>query len=49
MLLDHLGCPEAGASVMAAIERVLASGLRTPDMGGSASTADMGKAIANAV
>ena len=49
MMLDHLGCPEAGASVMAAIEKVLASGLRTPDMGGKASTTDMGKAIADAV
>jgi tartrate dehydrogenase/decarboxylase/D-malate dehydrogenase len=49
MMLDHLGCPEAGASVMAAIEKVLASGLRTPDMGGTASTTDMGQAIADAV
>ena len=49
MMLDHLGCPEAGASVMAAIETVLASGLRTPDMGGTASTVDMGKAIAATV
>jgi tartrate dehydrogenase/decarboxylase/D-malate dehydrogenase len=49
MMLDHLGCPEAGASVMAAIELVLASGLRTPDMGGKASTTDMGRAIADAV
>jgi tartrate dehydrogenase/decarboxylase/D-malate dehydrogenase len=49
MMLDHLGCPEASASVMAAIEQVLASGLRTPDMGGKASTTDMGKAIADAV
>jgi len=49
MMLDHLGCPEAGASVVAAIETVLASGLRTPDMGGQASTTDMGRAIADAV
>ncbi len=49
MMLDHLGCPEAGASVMAAIEKVLADGLRTPDMGGRASTADMGRAIAEAL
>ncbi|MBP1772363.1 MAG: tartrate dehydrogenase [Holophagaceae bacterium] len=49
MMLDHLGCPEAGASVMAAIETVLAGGLRTPDMGGKASTTEMGKAIADAV
>ncbi len=49
MMLDHLGCPEAGASVVAAIEKVLATGPRTPDMGGKASTSDMGKAIADAV
>jgi tartrate dehydrogenase/decarboxylase / D-malate dehydrogenase len=49
MMLDHLGCPEAGASVMAAIEKVLAGGLRTPDMGGTASTVEMGRAIAEAV
>ncbi len=49
MMLDHLGCPEAGASVMAAIEKVLATGPRTPDMGGTASTKEIGKAIADAV
>jgi tartrate dehydrogenase/decarboxylase/D-malate dehydrogenase len=49
MMLDHLGCPESGASIMAAIEKVLASGLRTRDMGGTASTEDMGQAIADAV
>ncbi|WP_243285876.1 tartrate dehydrogenase [Geothrix terrae] len=49
MMLDHLGCPEAAASVTAAIEKVLATGPRTPDMGGKASTSDMGKAIADAV
>ena len=48
-MLDHLGCPEAGASVMAAIEKVLATGPRTPDMGGTASTKELGQAIADAV
>ena len=46
MMLDHLGCPEAGAAVVAAIERILTGGVRTPDMGGKASTTDLGKAIA---
>jgi len=46
MMLDHLGCPEAGAAIVAAIERVLMGGVRTPDMGGTASTVDLGKAIA---
>ena len=49
MMLDHLGCPEAGASVMAAIEKVLATGPRTPDRGGTASTKELGQAIADAV
>jgi len=49
MMLDHLGCPEAAASVMAAIEHVLATGPRTPDMGGTASTTELGQAIADAV
>jgi len=49
MMLEHLGCPEAGQAVLAAIEAVLASGPRTPDMGGTASTEDVGKAIAQEV
>jgi tartrate dehydrogenase/decarboxylase / D-malate dehydrogenase len=49
MMLDHLGCPEAGAGVVAAIERVLVGGVRTPDMGGKASTTDLGKAIAGEI
>ncbi len=46
MMLDHLGCPEAGAAVVEAIERVLTGSVKTPDMGGKASTIDLGKAIA---
>ncbi|HYM59723.1 MAG TPA: tartrate dehydrogenase [Thermoanaerobaculia bacterium] len=46
MMLEHLGCPEAGASILAAIERVLVGGLRTPDMQGTARTEEMGRAIA---
>jgi tartrate dehydrogenase/decarboxylase/D-malate dehydrogenase len=49
MMLDHLGCPEAGAAVVAAIERILTGGVRTPDMGGKASTTDLGKAIAGEI
>jgi len=49
MMLDHLGCPEAAASVVAAIERVLASGVRTRDMCGRATTREMGAALAEAV
>ena len=49
MMLDHLGHPDAAAAVMRAIEIVLAEGPRTPDMGGQASTTDVGKAIAGAI
>ena len=49
MMLEHLGEPEAAASVMSAIERVLLKGPRTRDMGGAASTREVGEAIAEAV
>jgi tartrate dehydrogenase/decarboxylase/D-malate dehydrogenase len=52
MLLEHLGYPQAGAAIVRAIEAVLdpASGApRTPDIGGRASTADLGQAIAGAL
>jgi tartrate dehydrogenase/decarboxylase / D-malate dehydrogenase len=49
MMLDHLGFPEAGAAIVTAIETVLATGPRTRDIGGSASTAEIGAAIAEAV
>jgi tartrate dehydrogenase/decarboxylase/D-malate dehydrogenase len=49
MMLEHLGHPEAASRVMKAIEVVLAEGPRTPDMGGNASTVEVGKAVASAV
>jgi tartrate dehydrogenase/decarboxylase/D-malate dehydrogenase len=53
MMLEHLGHPEAAAAVMQAIEKVLEAGSRnapfTPDIGGTAKTADLGRAIAEAV
>ena len=50
MMLDHLGAKEAAASIVAAIERALASGENlTRDMGGDASTQSLGQAIAAAV
>jgi tartrate dehydrogenase/decarboxylase/D-malate dehydrogenase len=48
-MLDHLGHAEAGAAVMRGIERVLAEDPRTPDLGGKASTSELGKAIADAI
>jgi len=49
MMLEHLGQPAAAASVMRAIQKVVAEGPTTPDLGGKASTVDMGKAIAEAL
>jgi tartrate dehydrogenase/decarboxylase / D-malate dehydrogenase len=49
LMLDFLGLPEAGAAILSAIEHVLKSGPRTPDMGGVASTRDLGTAIADRV
>lgn len=47
MMLDHLGHSDAAKAVEAAIESALASPkVLTPDMGGSATTRDLGKAIA---
>jgi tartrate dehydrogenase/decarboxylase/D-malate dehydrogenase len=47
MMLDHLGHAEAATTVVAALERVLTSGkVLTPDMGGKASTEELGRAIA---
>jgi tartrate dehydrogenase/decarboxylase/D-malate dehydrogenase len=51
MMLEHLGENEAAAAIMTAIEDVLATGVDvlTPDMGGAATTASLGKAIAAAL
>lgn len=50
MMLDHLGEPEAAATIVRAIEEVLAKPeYRTRDLGGSADTAACGKAVADAI
>jgi tartrate dehydrogenase/decarboxylase / D-malate dehydrogenase len=50
MMLRHLGVPEAADAVEAAIAQVLAkSPVRTPDIGGTAGTRDLGEAIAAVV
>jgi tartrate dehydrogenase/decarboxylase/D-malate dehydrogenase len=48
MMLEHLGEAEAGAEIVSAIESVLAdpNAPRTPDLGGNANTAALGKAVA---
>lgn len=49
LMLEHLGQAEASAMVLDAIEQVLGNtnAPKTPDMGGKASTTDLGQAIAN--
>jgi tartrate dehydrogenase/decarboxylase/D-malate dehydrogenase len=48
MMLRHLGVPEAADAVETAIAEVLArSEVRTPDIGGKATTSQLGKAIAS--
>ena len=57
MMFDWLGdknddadCLAAGAAVEAAVAKIIADGeVKTPDMGGSATTEDMANAIANCV
>ena len=51
LMLEHLGHADASAAVMRAIETVLTdpSSPRTPDMGGRSNTAELGRAISEAI
>ena len=50
MLLRHLGESGAAAAVESAVDRVLGGGeVRTPDLGGSSTTAEVGAAVAAAL
>lgn len=52
MMLDFLGHSQAHAAMVSAIELVLGSGSgapKTPDLGGCGTTADLGKAITQAI
>lgn len=46
MLLDHLQQPSAAARIRRAVERTLAEGHQTPDLGGKLTTRQMGAAVA---
>jgi tartrate dehydrogenase/decarboxylase/D-malate dehydrogenase len=48
MMLDHLGLSEAARKIDASIEKLLAEEkIRTPDLGGSSSTAQVIDALLN--
>jgi tartrate dehydrogenase/decarboxylase / D-malate dehydrogenase len=49
LMLDFLGCRNAHDAIVQAIERVLSEGPRTGDLGGRATTTEMGMAIARLV
>ncbi|OGB38893.1 MAG: tartrate dehydrogenase, partial [Burkholderiales bacterium RIFCSPLOWO2_12_67_14] len=49
MMLEHLGHKDAADATVRAIETVLTQGPRTRDIGGMASTQEMGQAIADAI
>jgi tartrate dehydrogenase/decarboxylase/D-malate dehydrogenase len=51
LMLDFLGYKPAADAIVAAIERVLAAkdAPKTPDLGGRASTADLGRAVASLI
>lgn len=54
LMLDHLGqgaepYKQAAKALMTAIETVVADGPHTPDMGGNATTVEVGRAIENAI
>jgi tartrate dehydrogenase/decarboxylase/D-malate dehydrogenase len=45
LMLQHVGCAAEGARVMRALEAVCATGPRTRDLGGAATTAEVGAAV----
>ena len=46
LMLDHLGEHDAAERVMSAVEAVCRDGARTPDVGGTATTSEVGHAVA---
>jgi tartrate dehydrogenase/decarboxylase/D-malate dehydrogenase len=45
MMLDHLGQPAAAEALVSGFEAVLAAGVRTRDLGGTASTSEFTTAV----
>jgi len=48
-MLEHLGEAHAAKQLMIAVEQVCASGVLTPDVGGSASTREVTDAVIKAI
>ena len=49
MMLDHLGEADAATRLMRAVETVCAAGIVTPDLGGTATTTEVTRAVCEAV
>jgi tartrate dehydrogenase/decarboxylase/D-malate dehydrogenase len=49
MMLEHLGQPAAAQRLMRAIETVTAASVQTPDLGGKATTAEVTRAVCDAL
>src|SRR5579864_2506467 len=49
LMLEHLGEKDAALQLMQAVERVTASGLYTPDLGGKATTREVTSAVCDAI
>jgi tartrate dehydrogenase/decarboxylase/D-malate dehydrogenase len=49
MMLEHLGEQDASRRLMNAVERVTAEGTLTPDLGGTAKTVDVTKAVRKSI
>jgi tartrate dehydrogenase/decarboxylase/D-malate dehydrogenase len=45
LMLEHTGYPDAGARILSALEETLASGTKTRDLGGTASTDEVTEAV----
>ena len=45
LMLEHLGETTAARRLLDAVERVVAAGIHTPDLGGTARTADVTEAV----
>jgi len=49
LMLEHLGEKDAAQRLMQAVERVTASGIHTPDLGGKATTREVTAAVCDAI